>query len=182
MESENKKNLISAGFMFLLALFVIYLTVTQFVTEQAVGGGPFANSAFYPQVIAGVVILLSVILAGSTLIKKRRASEQQPPVPEGGVSLPEADEEVAREELKDKPSKLKILLVAGVLVVYTVLVEILGYWLMTPIFMAALFRLLNVKSWIATILLAIATTAVLYLFFSEILDVVLPYGRLGLFG
>ena len=181
MESENKKNFISAGFTMLLALFVIYLTVTQFVTEQAVGGGPFANSAFYPQVVAGVVILLSVILAGSTLIKKRRASEQQPTVP-GGVSLPEADEEVAREELEDKPSKLKILLVAGVLVVYTVLVEILGYWLTTPIFMAVLFRLLNVKSWIATILLAIAISAVLYLFFSEILEVVLPYGRLGLFG
>ena len=180
MESENKKNLISAGFMILLALFVIYLTMTQFVTEQAVGGGPFANSAFYPQVIAGVVILLSVFLAGSTLIKKRRASKP-PPVPEG-VSLPEADEEVAREELKDKPSMLKILLVAGELVVYTVLVEILGYWLTTPIFMAVLFRLLNVKSWIGTILLAIATSAVLYLFFSEILEVVLPYGRLGLFG
>jgi len=192
MESE-KKNLIAAGFMFLLAGFVIYLTVTQFVTEQAVGGGPFANSAFYPQVIAGVIIFLSVILAVSTIIKKKRAAQQQqhPFTEDAPVSeeqtipaeVPEPEGEgVPPVDVEDKPSKLMILMVAAVLVVYTILLELLGYWFMTPIFMVILFRMLKVKNWISTIVLALASTAVLYLFFSEILEVVLPYGRLGLFG
>ncbi len=191
MELE-KKNLIAAGFMLLLAGFVIYLTVTQFVTEQAVGGGPFANSAFYPQVIAGVIIFLSVILAVSTIIKKKRAVQQQhpftedAPVSEGQTipaEVPEPEGEgVPPVDVEDKPSKLMILMVAAVLVVYTILLEILGYWFMTPIFMVILFRMLKVKNWIATIVMALASTAILHLFFSEILEVVLPYGRLGLFG
>lgn len=191
MELE-KKNLIAAGFMLLLAGFVIYLTVTQFVTEQAVGGGPFANSAFYPQVIAGVIIFLSVILAVSTIIKKKRAVQQQhpftedAPVSEGQTipaEVPEPEGEgVPPVDVEDKPSKLMILMVAAVLVVYTILLELLGYWFMTPIFMVILFRMLKVKNWIATIVIALASTAILYLFFSEILEVVLPYGRLGLFG
>jgi len=191
MELE-KKNLIAAGFMLLLAGFVIYLTVTQFVTEQAVGGGPFANSAFYPQVIAGVIIFLSVILAVSTIIKKKRAVQQQhpftedAPVSEGQTipaEVPEPEGEgVPPVDVEDKPSKLMILMVAAVLVVYTILLEILGYWFMTPIFMVILFRMLKVKNWIAAIVIALASTAILYLFFSEILEVVLPYGRLGLFG
>lgn len=191
MELE-KKNLIAAGFMLLLAGFVIYLTVTQFVTEQAVGGGPFANSAFYPQVIAGVIIFLSGILAVSTIIKKKRAVQQQhpftedAPVSEGQTipaEVPEPEGEgVPPVDVEDKPSKLMILMVAAVLVVYTILLEILGYWFMTPIFMVILFRMLKVKNWIATIVMALASTAILHLFFSEILEVVLPYGRLGLFG
>ncbi len=191
MELE-KKNLIAAGFMLLLAGFVIYLTVTQFVTEQAVGGGPFANSAFYPQVIAGVIIFLSGILAVSTIIKKKRAVQQQhpftedAPVSEGQTipaEVPEPEGEgVPPVDVEDKPSKLMILMVAAVLVVYTILLELLGYWFMTPIFMVILFRMLKVKNWIATIVIALASTAILYLFFSEILEVVLPYGRLGLFG
>lgn len=190
MESE-KKNLIAAGFMFLLAVFVIYLTLTQFVTEQAVGGGPFANSAFYPQVIAGVIIFLSVILAVSMLIKIKRAAQQHPFTEDAPVSkeqtipmeVPEPEGEgMPPVDVADKPSKLMILMVAAVLVIYTILLELLGYWLTTPIFMVVLFRMLKVKNWISRIVLALVSTAVLYLFFSEILEVVLPYGRLGLFG
>ena len=146
------------------------------------GGGPFANSAFYPQVIAGVMIFLSVLLAASTLLKrKKRETEQAAPLPDG-VQVPEAGGEIDVQELGDKPTKLKILAVAGILVAYTVFLDLFGYWLTTPVFMLILFKVLNVKNWIAAVLLSLVSTAVLYGFFSEILDVVLPYGRLGLFG
>jgi hypothetical protein len=148
-----------------------------------VGGGPFANSAFYPQVIAGVMVFLAVLLVLSTLLKwKKPQAEEKPAPPLEGFEDSESAKEIAVEELQEKPTRLKILAVAGILVAYTVLVEFFGYWLTTPVFMLALFKVLDVKNWIAAVLLAVISTAVLFGFFSEILDVVLPYGKLGLFG
>jgi hypothetical protein len=183
MNAQKKWNIISAAAMFMMALFIFYVTKTRFVLEQAVGGGPFANSAFYPQVIAGVMIFLAVLLAASTLFKRKKpqAEEKPAPLPEG-IEDPGSGEEIEVEELQEKPTRLKILAVAGILVVYTVLVDLFGYWLTTPVFMLVLFKVLDVKNWIAAVLLAVTSTAVIYGFFSEILDVVLPYGKLGLFG
>ena len=63
-------DLVSAVICASIASYAIYLTLTAFVTDQATGGGPFANSAFYPQLLAGVIIFLSIILALSSFIKK----------------------------------------------------------------------------------------------------------------
>ncbi len=170
--------------MLVLALFVFYQTKTRFILEQAVGGGPFANSAFYPQVIAGVMIFLAVLLGISALLKKKsepQADETQGPLPEG-IEVPNAGEEIEVEELQEKPSPVRIVAAAALLVLYTALVDLFGYWLTTPVFMLVLLKVLDVKSWITAALLAVVSTVVLYGFFSEILDVVLPYGKLGLFG
>lgn len=178
MEAKKRWDLAAATFIILLGLAVFYRTLTRFVKAQAVGGGPFANSAFYPQVIAGIMILLAVLLIVATLSKKSGAREEKSERP-GADPLKAAEEKPAADQgaLADRPGKITLLLVAFVLIAYTVLLELFGYFLTTPVMMIVLQRMLKVRSWILTILIAAAATLVWYAFFSTVLDVIFPPGR-----
>jgi hypothetical protein len=163
-------DLVSAVLCGSIASYAIYLTLTTFVTDQAAGGGPFANSAFYPQLLAGVIIFLSIILALSSFIKKKDDPAISTVEPVGLVSAEEDGE--AFEQ--DKISGIMIIAVAIVQIVYTILLDKFGYLWLTPFYMALMFWMLQIRNWILIAVLSLASTFVLYYFFALLLDVILP--------
>jgi hypothetical protein len=179
MSKKRLWDIIAASFCIGLALFIIYLTLTTFVDAGATTGGPFANSAFYPRLVAFVIVSLSILLIISSLFKKKggaplssvekKESAPQKPPSRGAQSLE-----------RDEVSRKVLLAVAVVLIVYTMLLERFGYLTVTPFFMAVLFWLLRIRKWITIVLLSLISTASLYLFFSSVLEVILPSGQYSL--
>ena len=115
---ERVWDVVAASFCAGMALFIIYLTHTTFVEADVSTGGPFANSAFYPRLVAFVIVSL--------------------------------------------------------------LLDRFGYLIVTPFFMVVLFWLLRIRKWITVLLLSVISTVALYLFFSTVLEVILPPGRYSL--
>ncbi|WP_377887614.1 tripartite tricarboxylate transporter TctB family protein [Alkalihalobacillus sp. R86527] len=83
-----------------------------------------------------------------------------------------------------KKSKLKkeevliLLAVAGLILVYILLFEILGFVLVTTLFLLSTSRLLGYKNWKALITVTIVFTFVLYVSFNYLLQIYLPQGIL----
>lgn len=177
MRTIDKRNIVAAIFFLLLGGFAIYLTLTTFVRAGASSGGPLADTAFYPRLLAGIIVFLAILLIIATLRNK-------------AAGRPDLDDETEEEQREREMSPLEKetqhdrvqprtqLLIAAILVAYVYLLDVIGYLVLTPIFMIVLFRLLKIKNWLATISLAIASSAVLYVFFSVFLDVIFPRGIL----
>jgi len=179
MSKEKLWNLISASFCIAFALYVLYLTLTTFVQDQASGGGPFANSAFYPRLVAGLIIFLSLLLGASSLIQKtKREKSRGTEKDEPARVLDQVEEKQPVGE--DKVSIVRIIAIAIVLIVYTVLLDLFGYVVVTPFLMALLFWMLRIRNWISVAVLSVVSTFVLYVFFASILEVILPPGRYSL--
>lgn len=176
---ERVWDIVAASFCTGLALFIIYLTHTTFLEADVSTGGPFANSAFYPRLVAFIIVSLSILLLISSLIKKRGGAplssvEKKEAAPEKAPS----GRTIALEQ--DGVSGKVSIAIAFVLVVYTVLLDRFGYLFVTPFFMVVLFWLLRIRKWITIVLLSLISTAALYLFFSTVLEVILPPGRYSL--
>ena len=163
-------DLVSAVICASIASYAIYLTLTTFVTDQAAGGGPFANSAFYPQLLAGVIIFLSIILALSSFIK--REGDSATAGAESVYSMPL--EENGRALDQDKLSVTMIVAIAALQLLYTMFLDTFGYLWLTPVYMALMFWMLKIRNWILIAVLSLASTFTLYYFFSLLLDVILP--------
>lgn len=179
MSKERLWDIIAASFCTGLALFIIYLTLTTFVEAGASTGGPFANSAFYPQLVAGIVIVLSILLIISSFIQKRGEAIPHPAEEEktvGSAGQPDGAQSTERDEV----SRKVLFAIAFVLILYTSLLDRFGYVLVTPFFMGLLFWMLRIRKWITIALLSIISTAALYIFFSSVLEVILPPGRYSL--
>ncbi len=180
--SRKMKNDIFEGiFCIALAIFIIYLTLTQFTIDEYSMGGTFASHAFYPQLIAGMMIFLSVLLILSSLIRKRGTA----------ASVPEAKKETVRDKdqaegglasQKEMISKKLFFGIALLLILYTICLELFGYILVTPFFMLIMFRMLKIRKWTTIILLSIVSSGAIYYFFSVVLEVIFPQGRYPLIG
>ncbi len=180
MSKEKIWNIISASFCIMVALYIFYLTFTTFVEDEASTGGPFANSAFYPQLVAGLIIFLSMLLGISSLLKKRE--QEEPPRGRKDESARVLDQPEDKKPVgADKVSGVAIMAIAVVLIGYTVLLDWFGYVVVTPFVMALLFWMLRMRNWITVALLAVVTTFALYFFFASLLEVILPPGRYSLF-
>lgn len=163
-------DLVSAVICASIASFAIYLTLTAFVTDQAAGGGPFANSAFYPQLLAGVIIFLSIILALSSFIKREKSSATAGAESVDSMPLEEYDQTLEQ----DKLSVTMIVAIASLQLLYTMFLDTFGYLWLTPVYMALMFWMLKIRNWILITVLSLASTFILYYFFSLLLDVILP--------
>jgi hypothetical protein len=181
MSKEKRWNLICASFCVVLAIFILYLTLTTFVKEKATVGGPFANTAFYPRLLAGAIIFLSLLLAGTALLKKTKAKKTYIGMGNGDV---DSFNEGGKKELSEQDTISRGMLIAlpFILVTYTILLNIFGYIVVTPVFMILLFWILKFRNWAMNILLSIIATFALYLIFALFLNVILPRGRFPLFG
>lgn len=174
MHSRHHNILSSAVFLGISA-FVYYQTYTRFVVRQAVGGGPFANSAFFPRVVAGAMALLSLILLIKNLINP---SEKDSEVIDQGITPPRPTDLAAESGELKKPSAVQVVSVAALLLAYTVALPLFGYLVTTPLLMIGLFLLLGVRRPLTLILLTVGSAGMIYLLFSEVLNVILPRGRI----
>ena len=62
--------------------------------------------------------------------------------------------------------------------VYVKAIQVFGFIVITPFFLAALMWISGARKWIEIVLLSIASTLGIYLFFQKIFKVILPHGTL----
>jgi len=180
MNKEKRWNLISAGFCTVLGGVILYLSYTTFVKMEATVGGPFAGTGFFPRVVAGTAIFLSILLALTSIVKKGGPSR---PVVGFDVETP-VDPETEKKWRSEENTIPRGMIIgfAFLLLIYTFLMEMFGYLIVTPFFLILFFWILKVKNWAINITLSIVTTFVLYLIFALLLNVILPSGRFSIIG
>ena len=144
----KKGNIISSVICILLGLFIIF--ETKDFPEGAAGvPGP----AFFPRILAWVVIGLSILLIINTIVKRD-------------------DRKIT---LLDKDS-IKVYATIGFLLAYLLLLNVLGFVFATPIFLFSLIFFYIRKNIVKNAIISVAVTFLIYGVFSTLLAVPLPQG------
>lgn len=129
--------------------------------SERVGGG--IDAAGYPRLLAGLTVLLGLALVGRALWRWRTAQAAAPPAAEadgrGG-------------------GRLRAALSFAALLLYTVLLEPLGFLLATPLAVAVLLRITGGRGAAHAAIAAVAFTAAIFVFFRYGVNIVLPEGLL----
>ncbi len=151
-----KGELIFALLIFVVSLFLYWVT-GSFQTGTLLQGGQM-GPAFWPRLILGALILLSGIVSAGMI---RKISKEKA----WGESLVTMDR-----------GKVRFFAAIGLGVAYLVLLPVLGFIAITPVFMIAFMILLGEKSkgWILGV--SIAMTAIIVVLFTKAMYVPLPRG------
>ena len=151
-------SLVSMG----LGAWLFWQTFSFNVTaSERVGGG--IDAAGYPRLLAGLTVLLGIALAGRALWKWRTAQAAAPP---------------ATEAEGRGGGRLRAALSFAVLLLYTVLLEPLGFLLATPLAVGVLLRITGGRGAVHAALAAVAFTVAIFVFFRYGVNIVLPEGLL----
>ena len=127
--------------------------------SERVGGG--IDAAGYPRLLAGLTVLLGLGLAGRALWR-RRAARPGPAADAAGAG----------------GGRARAALSFAVLLLYTVLLEPLGFLLATPLAVGALLRIVGRRGPVHAAVAAVAFTAAIFVFFRYGVNIVLPEGLL----
>lgn len=149
-------SLVSMG----LGAWLFWQTFSFNVTaSERVGGG--IDAAGYPRLLAGLTVLLGIALAGRALWKWRRTR----PGPGGDAA-------------GRGGGRVRAALSFAVLLLYTLLLEPLGFLVATPLAVGALLRIVGGRGALHAAVAAIAFTAAIFVFFRYGVNIVLPEGLL----
>jgi len=142
-----------ASFCFLL-LGIAYLADTL---RLPLGSAMKPGAGLFPLLVGVSLLALSLALFLGSLIRKDPSAPGQEPFPQG----------------KDRQ---RVLAVGVVLFAFVLLLQPLGFGISSAALMAAVFRLLGLKSWAKIILISVVAAAVSYCLFDSLLGVPLPKG------
>jgi len=173
MDNRSKANILVAILFIAVGCYVFYDTFTDFAKEGFADGNAEMNSAKYPRVLAGGLILLAILEIAATV--RNRAREPEP----DGMETPSAGTPGAPAAGVEEKKKYGLALGAlAIFVGYILLVDIFGYFITTPVMLFGIFFLLGVRRIWEVVVLSIVTTVVLYVLFAIGLELILPYGTL----
>ena len=120
----------------------------------------FFSPRLFPKFIIVTTAIISIFLGINAFRKKRDETETG-----------------------DKPRKniavyFGAVVVLAVGIIYTYILEFVGYTISTPVILAFYLWFFGARSWVKIPLVSILTTILLYLFFGRVLNVMLPAGTL----
>lgn len=163
---KEKTNDTILGILFVLVgLFILYRVF--FVFEKVSAKQFYRSPSFFPIIVGVTLVLLSGILLLRTWVlpKKDRISGKDP------------DEERLVETGKVAPEvKRKSIGVIMTVVAYSALLRYGGFLLLTPLLLAVLLWLFEVKKVHTIIIFSIVVTAAAFFVFQGVLEVILPRG------
>jgi len=163
-----KKSNIIIGIL-LLALSIFYYLSTRGLPPPSKTEN--LGSAFFPHLLAIVLALLSLMLIfNAFLFRSPSDQEEEKSAIAGGERLEE-------DSFTAEGISYKFLLgTIGASILYVILLPVIGYVIVTPIFLIGMIRLLGKKQWLHNIAISILLTVSLYLLFGKMLGVALPPG------
>lgn len=171
-----KRNSISPGslvvpvFFMAIAAIVFWQTNTDLVEKDIASGSMQYNAAFVPEVLAIVL----VVLAAFQIVQTVRLAGANP-----GLISTEATEIGATEE-DETPTERSLALRSFValvfLALYIMAMRPLGYHIATPLLLASLLALLNVRNLLFLLGLSVGISYASAYIFGGLLNVVLPAG------
>ncbi|HZK53812.1 MAG TPA: tripartite tricarboxylate transporter TctB family protein [Desulfosporosinus sp.] len=143
-----------SGFLFLLlGVFVWIVTPSQI----ADAGLSYMGPRFFPQFLSIFLMILSIVLIAGSFSKKQKSQGE--------------DQELQKEFTIS--SEIKVILSFLLIIIYTYIMEPIGFVLSTIVIMGLLMFLLNVRKWYYYVIF-IAVTLVIYYAFVHLLYVELP--------
>ena len=149
----KKANIIASIVLILFTGFYAYLT-SQLPTRNLPNT---LGSAFMPSLLAACLF----VLAAGLLITNATRGTQEKSNPK--VSLKEG---------------LSVIFLTFFVYFYVKAMQLLGFIIITPIFLAILMWISGARKWKEIILVSIASTIGIYLFFQKVFKVILPQGTL----
>jgi putative tricarboxylic transport membrane protein len=145
---------ITGVLLILLGVATLYgardFPTTAVVTD--IGAGAF------PSAYAWLLIVLALLLISNSL-------RQAPAMIEGGEKIPAS-----------RPNLVTPAIGAATTLAYIVVIPYVGYLVATPLFMFCLMRVLGLRRVVLGVLVALGTSAILYLVFDIGMSVALPVG------
>jgi putative tricarboxylic transport membrane protein len=158
---EHGFDWIALALLLLVPIVVFWQISTSLVEQGVASGGPQNNAAIFPRIVAWLMVGLSGVRLLQLLA--------------GRVSTP--------SPIEGTPTTPLALLSTAMLLAYLILLSTLGYYLATPVLIAALLRLYGLRL-IESIIGGLAMTLVVAGIFEGLLNVVLPLGfsKFTLFG
>ncbi|SMD22937.1 tripartite tricarboxylate transporter TctB family protein [Kibdelosporangium aridum] len=158
--------------LFLTALTVLFAVYTAMAMdmEWTSTSGRIA-AGFFPRIIGFLALLLCVI----ALARSVRRSLRQPAAGEAPQAYDLADDDGAESQ---HPKALLAVILCSI-AFYAAFMP-LGAWLSAAVFLFAALSFLNQRRHVVNIAVAVLLPALLYLLFSQLLDVGLPGGFLNL--
>ncbi|WP_306257560.1 tripartite tricarboxylate transporter TctB family protein [Pararhizobium sp. IMCC21322] len=157
--------LIAPIFFLVVAAIVFWQTNTDLVEKDIASGSMQYNAAFVPEVLAIVLIVLAVF----QIVQTFRLSGANPDA--SGSEASEQDETPMERGLA-----LRSFVALVFLALYIFAMRPLGYHIATPLLLASLFALLNVRNVFLLLGLSVGISYVSAYVFGGLLNVVLPAG------
>jgi hypothetical protein len=156
VEESVRRNDLAGGLFFLVGglLFALYARSVDVGTWDEPGPG------FLPFWAGSLLIGMSALLIAKTLLRRHRE--------DAGPFFPELD------------SWKRVLMTIGALVAYNLLLQLLGFVLVTFFFVGFLVKCIFPQGWVKSIVTAALSTAFARLVFVNLLEIHFPKGLLGL--
>lgn len=157
MFAKSKRGVIVADAVIFLGAVVLFLQIGQF---KAVSG-PVG-----PEVYPRLTLILIMVLSLWDLIKEWRTSQ-----------LPKED---SSEETSEAPrnSSKQVVYLCVLLIAYLLLFEVLGFVIVTFLFIFLSLTILNVSTWWKKLLISTGFVVISYLVFVQLFHLVFPEGLL----
>ena len=161
-----------SGFFLLIVSVAMFAVTFSFEALTVSKVGP----DFMPKIIASMIMIFSIIIIANGLKKAKVHNENT-----GAYQESQGDDtkSVSKDE---KKNLLPVMMTLGLMIGYFVLIPILGFLLMTALYLFLQMLLLSHKSnrkiWLFAIL-SIATSALIYYVFRSVFYVMLPTGIIG---
>ena len=149
---------------------------TSFAEQDANAGGPFANAAMFPRLIAWALVVLGGAQILIALFAERRDRLEGLITFEEGTGSEPVDPSPFHD---DRYLTIRALACLVVFVLYLIFVTTIGYIASTIVALLTMFLILGTRPLMAFAVSAAATFAAGFVF-NTLLNVVLPVGRLGL--
>ena len=138
---------------------VFWQTNTDFVEQGVAGGDAFNNAAYFPEIVASIIIGCTVLVGGGFVIRKNK-------VPNNPAAL-------SAKELR-KP----VALLAG-FAAYVFLMDVIGYHLATAPFLFFVIWLCSERKVLGPVIFSETASVLVSIAFERYLNVVLPSGNVA---
>ena len=141
-----------------LAAFFIIFAASIFVStnEYAVNSGYDPGAAFWPRLLAVMLVVLSIILVIQTMIAGERNKEQTNPI-----------------DFK-APQMKRVYIMLGIFLIFTILLIYGGFIIASLLFVPAVMFVLGERKAFKLVLTSLILTGSVYFFFTMLLRITLP--------
>ena len=165
--SRKSKSELAVAFCFMIpAIIALHEIQTTFVEKGMHTGGGEQNAALFPRILSVLLLILASVKIIGVIIDSSRADDKKKDEP---------------FFLFEPEGRKRTAAVLAVFVLYIFGLAHLGFYAATPLALTAFFLILGLRKILVLIPISLGTTIAIWYLFGELLKVVLPVGRFGLY-
>jgi len=165
LSKNDKSELILAWCFSIPAFMALYEINTKFVEQNMHTGGGEQNAALFPGLLSSLLLFLIVLKTASILVTSRNRTDKE-------------EQDIV---IFEKEGRKRLATVFFVFVLYLIGLATLGYYVATPLALAAFFIVLGLRNPLTIFSLSLGVTLIVWYTFGTLLRVILPVGMLGLY-